>query len=191
MGLRLLGRCVQAVRCLVFQCISTNSFEGTPRLLQPLQTEGKGRIRFGASVTIGYHPSPFFFSSYAYLEARNASALISIGEGTALNNGFVAIAEHAAIVIGRDCLIGTNVEIYDSDFHGLAVQDRQCSLPQWAKSVTVGNQVFIGSNVKIMKGVTVGDGAVIANGSMVVKEVEANTVVGGNPARLLRLLHQL
>jgi len=54
--------------------------------------------------------------------------------------------------------------------------------------VNVGNDVFIGSNVKIMKGVTIGDGAVIANGSVVVKDVAPATVVGGNPARLIKQL---
>lgn len=188
MRLGLLGRGVQALRRLFFKSISTNVVQGRPRIMQPLHAVGRGAIRLDKGVMVGYYPSPFFFSSHAYLEARQPTASISIGEGTSLNNGFVAIAEHACIDIGMYCLIGTNVEIYDSDFHGLAVADRHASLPEWASSVKVGNHVFIGSNVKILKGVTVGDGAVIANGSIVVKDVEAHTVVGGNPARLIKRL---
>jgi len=188
MRLSFLGRAVQALRRMFFNIISTNQVQGKPRLMQPLQAVGRGTIRMAEGVTVGYYPSPFFFSSHAYLEARHASASIDIGEGTSLNNGFVAIAEHARIALGRHCLVGTNVEIYDSDFHGLAVADRHTSLPEWAKSVSVGDHVFIGSNVKIMKGVTIGDGAVIANGSVVVKDVAPATVVGGNPARFIKQL---
>ena len=188
MRLGFLGRGVQALRRLFFKSISTIQVHGAPRLMQPLHSVGRGTIRIAKGVTVGYYPSPFFFSSHAYLEARHASASISIGEGTSLNNGFVAIAEHAHIVVGCHCLVGTNVEIYDSDFHGIALADRHTSLPKWAKSVNVGDHVFIGSNVKILKGVTVGDGAVIANGSVVVKDVAPATVVGGNPARFIKQL---
>ncbi len=50
----------------------------------------------------------------------------------------------------------------------------------------VGNDVWFGMDVTVMPGVTVGDGAIIATGSVVVRDVEAYTVVGGNPARELR-----
>jgi virginiamycin A acetyltransferase len=53
-------------------------------------------------------------------------------------------------------------------------------------NVIIGNDVWIGSNVTIMSGVTIGDGAVIANNSHVVKNVEPYTLVGGNPAKLIK-----
>ena len=52
--------------------------------------------------------------------------------------------------------------------------------------VIIGNDVWIGANVTIMSGVTIGDGAVIANNSHVVRNVEPYTLVGGNPAQLIR-----
>jgi len=184
----MLAKFFQAMRRLFFHFISTNKAIGKPRLLQPLHAVGKGTIDLAKGVTVGYYPSPFFFTSCAYFEARNTSASISVAEGTAINNGFVAIAEHTSIDIGRYCLIGTNVEIYDSDFHGLAIDDRQRSKPEWAAPVKIGSHVFIGSNAKILKGVVIGDGAVIANGSVVVKDIAANCIVGGNPARLIKQL---
>ncbi|RYE53255.1 MAG: prephenate dehydrogenase/arogenate dehydrogenase family protein, partial [Rhizobiaceae bacterium] len=54
--------------------------------------------------------------------------------------------------------LGANVEILDSDFHGLAVEDRGKSLPEWCRPVVIGDDVLIGSNVRIMKGVTIGNG---------------------------------
>lgn len=184
----MLAKLFQATRRLFFRLISTNKAIGKPRLMQPLHAVGRGAIYLAKGVTVGYFPSPFYFSSCAYFEARNTSTSIRVAEGTSINNSFVAIAEHTSIEIGCHCLIGTNVEIYDSDFHGLAVDDRQRSKPEWAAPVKIGSYVFIGSNVKILKGVVIGDGAVIANGSVVVKDVAANCIAGGNPARLIKQL---
>jgi acetyltransferase-like isoleucine patch superfamily enzyme len=59
--------------------------------------------------------------------------------------------------------------------------------PSTKGDVIIGNDVWIASNVTIMSGVTIGDGAVIAANSHVVKNVEPYAVVGGNPARLIKL----
>ena len=53
-------------------------------------------------------------------------------------------------------------------------------------NVVIGNDVWIGANVTIMSGITIGDGAVIANNSHVVRSVEPYTIVGGNPAKLIK-----
>jgi len=58
--------------------------------------------------------------------------------------------------------------------------------PSTKGNVIIGNDVWIGSNVTIMSGVTIGDGVVIANNSHVVKNIEPYTLVGGNPAKLIK-----
>jgi len=52
--------------------------------------------------------------------------------------------------------------------------------------VVIGNDVWVASNVTIMSGVTIGDGAIIANNSHVVRNVEPYSIVGGNPAKLIK-----
>jgi acetyltransferase-like isoleucine patch superfamily enzyme len=102
----------------------------------------------------------------------------------------VAIAEHHSITIGKRCFIGANVEIIDSDFHGIKVSDRGTSNSSKSKSVVIGDDVFIGSNVKIMKGVVIGVGSVITNGSIVVGEIPPNVVAGGNPAKVIKAIEE-
>lgn len=176
---------LQMARRCFYRLVSTNSFDGSPTLYQPLQCVGRGSVTFANDVRIGVFPSPGFLSTYAYLEARNESATIEIGCGTCINNNFCAIAEFSSISIGRNCLIGTCVEILDSDFHGLSIDQRRMSKAEWAAPVVICDGVFIGSNVKIMKGVTIGLGSVIANGSVVVNDIPAGCIAGGVPARKL------
>jgi acetyltransferase-like isoleucine patch superfamily enzyme len=184
----LVCRVVQVPRIWLFSLMSNGRSQGKPHCQQPLQLVGAGLISFENNVHIGVFPSPLFFSSYAYIEARNPGARVAIGENTWINNNFCAVAEHTSITIGRDCLIGSSVEILDSDFHGMQLADRDRSLAEWAAPVLIGNNVFIGSNAKIMKGTSIGDGAVVANGALVVSDVLPNTVVGGVPARVIRTI---
>lgn len=87
------------------------------------------------------------------------------------------------ITIGNNVLIGRNVTIRDSDGHdhGDALGKRERSLP-----VKIGNSVWIGSNAIIQKGVHIGDGAIIAAGAVVCRDIPANTLAGGVPARVLK-----
>lgn len=57
-----------------------------------------------------------------------------------------------------------------------------------ATPVTIGNDVWIGGNVTILPGVTIGDRAVIAAGAVVTKDIPANTVAGGVPAKVIKEL---
>lgn len=178
----------QNSRIFFFRTLSSNRFKGHPTLNQPLQTAGNGRIEFTGCVNIGVFPSPFFFSTYAYIEARNKNASVSIGHDTWINNNFTCIAEHKEISIGNNVLIGTCVEIFDSDFHGLNVSDRMISKFECAKSVIIEDDVFIGSNVKILKGVRIGRGTILANGSIVLKDIPPFVIAGGNPTGVIRKL---
>ena len=56
------------------------------------------------------------------------------------------------------------------------------------RPVHIGKNVWIGAGASVMPGVTVGDNAVIAGGAVVIKDVEPDTVVGGNPAKVIKRL---
>lgn len=179
-------RLVQLPRILKYRLLSNCKVVGRPHLFQPMQLVGRGEIYFDGLVKIGVFPSPYFFNGYAYIEARNLGAKIKIGNGTWINNNFVAISEHKSITIGENVFIGTYVEIFDSNFHGLEPDRRRISSPDEATDVTIEDNVFIGSNVIILKGVTIGRDSVIANGSLVTKSIPSGVVAGGNPAKVLK-----
>jgi len=105
------------------------------------------------------------------------------------------------LIVGNFCSIANNVHIYLGGNHrtdwvttypfGHIYQDIFNSFdgkghPSTKGDVIIGNDVWIGDNVTIMSGVTIGDGAVIANNSHVVKNVEPYSIVGGNPAKLIK-----
>lgn len=179
---------IQRVRILFYWGLSDRSADGRPILKQPLQIVGDGHVVFDGRVTIGCYPSPRFFNSYAYIEARNNTAEVVIGDGTWINNDFAAVAENASIRIGKRVLIGSNVEIISSDFHSTRVDERGLRDSGRFAPVLIEDEVFIGSNVRVLKGVTIGQGAVIANGAVVTKDIPPRVVAGGNPARVISII---
>jgi acetyltransferase-like isoleucine patch superfamily enzyme len=111
--------------------------------------------------------------------------------------------DNAKLVIGNFCSFANNLNIYLGGNHNINwittypfgtvnsnVFDKfnvDCHGHPFTKGdVVISNDVWIGNNVTIMSGVTIGDGAVIANNSHVVKNVEPYSLVGGNPAKLVK-----
>ena len=104
---------------------------------------------------------------------------LALGAGTYVNPGTFIFARES-VTIGSGCAISWNCSICDDDFHDFSLTGAT-SAP-----IRIGDRVWIGMNATIVKGVTVGDGAVVAAGSVVVRDVPAGALVGGNPARVLR-----
>ncbi len=157
----------------------------TVNLLTPTVFKGQGRIRLAPSVIFGWVNSPGNYSS-SYVEARNPGAVIEIGERTTLNNQASLIAEGAGIKIGARCLIGTELQVLDTNAHELELGRRH--LPDsHTRQVVVGDDVFIGSRVTLLKGCRIGKGCVIAAGSVVSPGFEAPemSIVAGNPAKVV------
>jgi maltose O-acetyltransferase len=165
---------------------SCKKVEGKPILNQPLLTNGKGSLHFGKKVTIGVEDSPYFYSTYAYFEARYKESQIIIGNNVFINNN-CSIEASSAIEIHDDVLIGVNCNFLDSDGHALASNKRITGIPT-TKPIIIEKNVFIGDHVTILKGVTVGENSVIGNGSMVTKDVPKNVIVAGNPAIVIKKL---
>jgi maltose O-acetyltransferase len=170
----------------LFESKSNNlsNINGTPKILQPVLFLGKGKYIFQGKVQLGYFPSPYFYSGNIHLEARTKESVIEFGNNIFINNNFVVISEKK-VKIGNNALIGTNVEITDSDFHNIIPAERFGG-SHFTAEVEIKDNVWIGSNVKILKGVTIGENSVIANGSIVTGDIPANVVAGGIPAKVIK-----
>ena len=94
----------------------------------------------------------------------------------------VRISSASEIVIGDSCMIAAKTYITDSDWHDIY---NRISIGKTAP-VTIKENVWIGDSAIICKGVTIGANSVIGAGSVVTRDVPANTIVAGNPARVFR-----
>lgn len=180
----------QSIRIIIYRFLSDNSnIIGNCIINQPVLINGKGKVTFNSNVQLGFNPSPYFLSGYIYLEARNVDSEICIGNNSIANNNLVVVAESGKILIGDNVLIGTNVEIINSDFHHVDPNKRESGKHK-SKDVIIENNVFIGSNVKINKGVRIGENSVISNGTVVFDDVPSNCIFQGNPGKLYKNILQ-
>ena len=108
---------------------------------------------------------------------------IEIGENFFANYNLV-ILDCAPVRFGRNCFIGPQCGIYTA-VHPLDAKERASGM-EYAKPVTVGDDVWFGGHVTVLPGVTIGDGAVIGAGSVVTRSIPARVVAAGNPCRVLR-----
>lgn len=157
-----------------------------PILDVPVRIDGAGMVALAHGIRLGYAPAPRIGDGEILLQARTPESTVSIGQKTILNNN-VSIVANIKIQIGDRCLIGNLVMIFDSDFHHLDPA-RRLEEPPPSKPVIIGNNVWIGSSAIILKGVHIGDNSVVGAGAVVTRDVPANVVVAGNPAKIIRQL---
>lgn len=110
---------------------------------------------------------------------------IHIGKHVFINMG-CKFQDQGGIFIGDGVLIGHNVVLATLN-HVMQPERRSDMLPA---PIHIGKRVWIGSNATVLPGVTIGDGAVVAAGAVVTRDVPANTVVGGVPAKVIRHIHE-
>ncbi len=108
---------------------------------------------------------------------------IHIGAHTFVNYNLTAL-DVAEIRIGEDCQIGPNVQLL-TPTHPIDPVSRRDKL-EAAKPITIGDNVWFGGGAIVCPGVTIGDNSVIGAGAVVTKDIPANCVAVGNPARVIR-----
>ena len=120
------------------------------------------------------------------LRTLRSNALISIGSNTGLSGATICAA--ISVVIGSECLLGADVQIFDTDFHKVDAENRRHdNSPEHIKCapVLIEDNVFIGTGSKVLKGVTIGRNSVIGAVSIVCKNIPPNSIAAGNPAKVI------
>ena len=108
---------------------------------------------------------------------------IEIGENFYSNHNLV-ILDGGKVTFGDNVFLAPHISIYTAG-HPIDKDVRNLDL-EYAKPVTIGDDVWIGGNVVINPGVTIGSNVVIASGSVVVKDIPSHVVAGGNPCHVIR-----
>ena len=91
------------------------------------------------------------------------------------------------MIFGNNVFIGPNCSFYTVN-HPLDYETRNKGL-EYAKRITVGNNVWMGGNVVVLPGITIGDNSVIGAGSVVTKDIPSNSVAVGNPTKVIKVLN--
>ncbi|MGN1412550.1 MAG: sugar O-acetyltransferase [Oscillospiraceae bacterium] len=145
--------------------------------LRPSQIEERKKLinKIIGNTGNNFWIEPSFWCDYGYN--------ITIGENFYSNHNLV-ILDGARVTFGDNCFIAPNCGFYTAG-HPINVNQRNSGL-EYAKPITIGNNVWIGGNVVVLPNVTIGDNVVIGAGSVVTKNIPSNVVAVGNPCRVLR-----
>jgi acetyltransferase-like isoleucine patch superfamily enzyme len=140
-----------------------------------LQIGREGKVRFGRFVWIGDGS-----------KIRCHEGEVEIGAKTVIGQE-CTISAYRRVRIGQECVIADRAMFIDFD-HGVVEVDRPIRVQGiYMRDVEVGSNVWIGYGACVLRGVRVGDNAIVGTNSVVTKDVPANAVVAGIPARVIRM----
>jgi acetyltransferase-like isoleucine patch superfamily enzyme len=144
-----------------------------PRL--EIEIARKARVDFGRFVWIGHGT-----------KIRCHEGVVEIGAKTVIGQE-CTISAYRRVRIGEQCVIADRAMFIDFD-HGVVEAERPIRLQGiYTREVEVGSNVWIGYGACILRGVSVGDNSIVGTNSVVTKDVPANAVVAGVPARIVRM----
>lgn len=146
---------------------------------------GRGEIVVGSGVHFSGKPSFAFSARYS------PNPKLFIGNGSFLGHNCALTIAHE-VRIGDNCLIAGDVRITDFDGHPLCAQQRRAGATFTPETtllpVIIGDDVWIGHGAIVLKGVKLGDRSIIGASAVVTRDVPADTIVAGNPARVVKSL---
>ncbi len=154
-----------------------------------LITDGMAFVGPGVSLEIGPE-AKLVLGRWSWIghgtKIRAHEGEVRIGAKTVVGQE-CTISSFQHVSIGRECIVADRVMLIDFD-HGVVEVERPVREQGiYKRDVRVGNNVWIGYGACILRGVTVGDNAVIGTNAVVTKDVPANAIVGGVPARVIRM----
>ncbi len=155
----------------------------------PVMINKKGaKMEIGENVTIksSFLSNLIGLYSRTIIITRTKEAKIVIGNNVGISGA--TIYARKGIEIGDNTLIGGNAKILDNDFHPIEIEARNKDIKEkiLTKPIKIGKNCFIGCNSIILKGTELGDGCIVGAGAVVSGKFEANSVIVGNPGKVLK-----
>lgn len=169
------------LKTLVFKlnCILTRknvTWGKNLRIQGKLSIKGNGNVYIGDNVTIGMTVTPWTYDK---------DAVIRISDNVFLNGTKFACKE--SISIGKNCMIG-ECRIFDTNFHSININRHDPSAYVKVEKIDISQNVWIAPDSVILPGVNICENSVVAICSVVTKNVPKNTLVAGNPAKIVKYL---
>ncbi len=184
---------------LLLKCMRVKYGKGLLLKGCPLIFNKKGAIMsIGENVTIksSFLSNLVGLYSRTIICTRTPEARIVIGDGVGISGA--TIYARSSITLGENTCIGGNVKILDNDFHPIEWETRNRLMQSKigpdendiipTKPISIGKNCFIGCNAIILKGTDLGDGCVVGAGAVVCGKFPPNSVIAGNPAKIIRTL---
>ena len=143
-----------------------------------------GKIHIGQNVSLNSADwaNPIGSGNHIWIQIIGRESSLSIGDETGISNTAITCA--TKVEIGKQCLIGSGCKIYDTDFHVLPIRGKEMKIK--SAPIIIEDRVFIGAGSTILKGVRIGENSVVGAGSVVAKDIPANEVWAGNPAKFIK-----
>lgn len=147
----------------------------------------KAGIVIGDDVTIYSVPTknPTSGFQHTYLRSEGKGSIVV---GNRVGMSHVNITSFNNVTIEDDVLIGSGVKIWDTDFHSVDYENRMVNKNAKSAPIKIKKGAFIGGCSIILKGVTIGERSVVGAGSVVTKDIPADEIWAGNPAKYIRKL---
>jgi len=143
-----------------------------------IRDEGKAMARVQQNATFEINGSCNFFNGVKLNIFSGAKFAIGNGSYIAFNSRIFVEKE---IKIGANCAISWDVEMFDTDFHRISVSDDSVR----RQGIFIGDNAWIGSGSRLLKGVHLGNNVIVAAGAVVTGCFPDNSIIGGNPAKLI------
>ena len=156
------------------------------------------KIGDGVTVKSSFLSNLVGLYSRTIIVTRSPEAVIEIGNNVGISGA--TIYARKGIFIGDNTCIGGNCKILDNDFHPIEAETRNSLLRDSkggdsdlvpSKEIRIGKNCFLGCNSIILKGTVLGDGCVVGAGAVVSGRFEDNSVIAGNPAKVIKKLEEI
>lgn len=149
-------------------------------------------IQLGDNVTVksSFLSNLVGLYSRTIIVTRATGASITIGNNVGISGA--TIYARSSITIGDNANIGGNVKILDNDFHPIEIGARNADIKEkiGTRPIAIGRNCFIGCNALILKGTELGDDCVVGAGAVVCGKFPPNSVIIGNPAKVIKIIDQ-